>query len=151
MTTRNVFIFIGTFITGALIALVVRAAMFKPVATEQSHSAVRAEYAPMVSNPLTPATQTGSPAANPSPSPVNKSADSQTHANHQAETTNASASPEPVNTVCAICGMKVDPKLETLEYRGKTIGFGCKLCAPKFNADPEKYGPAYLKNDVIKR
>ena len=47
--------------------------------------------------------------------------------------------------------MKVDPKLETLEYQGKTIGFGCKLCAPKFKADPDRYGPAYLKNEVIKR
>ena len=47
--------------------------------------------------------------------------------------------------------MAVDPKLETLEYQGKTIGFGCKLCAPKFKADPERYGPLYLKNEVIKR
>jgi hypothetical protein len=57
----------------------------------------------------------------------------------------------PVNTVCAICGMKVDPKLPTLEYRGKRIGFGCKMCPPKFKAEPDKYGPYYLRNEVIKR
>jgi YHS domain-containing protein len=57
----------------------------------------------------------------------------------------------PVNTVCAICGMKVDPKLPTLEYQGKRIGFGCKMCPPKFKADPDKYGPYYLRNEVIKR
>ena len=151
MTTRNIFIFIVTFITGALIALVVRAAMFEPDAAEQSHSASRAEYAPMVSNPLTPSAPAGSPAASPSTSPANESADAQAHANHQDQTHQAPDSRQPVNTVCAICGMKVDPNLETLEYQGKTIGFGCKLCAPKFKADPERYGPAYLKNDVIKR
>ena len=47
--------------------------------------------------------------------------------------------------------MEVNPELETLEYQGRTIGFGCKLCAPKFKADPERYGPAYLKNEVINR
>jgi hypothetical protein len=57
----------------------------------------------------------------------------------------------PVNTVCAICGMKVDPKLPTLEYQGKRIGFGCKMCPPKFKAEPDKYGPYYLRNEVIKR
>jgi YHS domain-containing protein len=56
-----------------------------------------------------------------------------------------------VNTRCAICGMPVDPSLPTLEYKGQTIGFGCRMCAPKFKADPDKYGPVYLKNEVIKR
>jgi hypothetical protein len=57
----------------------------------------------------------------------------------------------PVNTVCAICGMAVDPKLPTVTYQGKTIGFGCKMCPPKFQAEPDKYGPIYLRNEVIKR
>jgi hypothetical protein len=25
------------------------------------------------------------------------------------------------------------------------------MCAPKFKADPDKYGPAYLRNELIKR
>ena len=55
----------------------------------------------------------------------------------------------PVNTVCAICGMKVNPAIPTAEYQGKVIGFGCKQCPPKFAADPERYGPAYLANKVL--
>ena len=54
-----------------------------------------------------------------------------------------------VNTVCAICGMKVDPKLPTLEYQGKQIAFGCRMCPPKFKANPDKYGPYYLRNEVM--
>jgi YHS domain-containing protein len=56
-----------------------------------------------------------------------------------------------VNTVCAICGMDVDPRLPTQQYQGKTIGFGCRMCPPKFKADPDRYGPAYLRNEVIKK
>src|SRR5688572_33463444 len=52
---RNIFIFVGTFIAGAVIALVARAAMFKPHAGHQGHPASGAEYTAMVSNPLTPA------------------------------------------------------------------------------------------------
>jgi YHS domain-containing protein len=54
-----------------------------------------------------------------------------------------------VNTVCPICGMDVDPSLEPAEYKGKKVGFGCRACPPKFTADPEKYGPAALKNEVV--
>jgi YHS domain-containing protein len=58
---------------------------------------------------------------------------------------NATAGPgTPVNTTCAICGMPVDPNLPTATYQGKTIGFGCRMCPPKFQADPERYGPAFL-------
>jgi YHS domain-containing protein len=38
-----------------------------------------------------------------------------------------------------------------MEYQGQTIGFGCKMCPPKFKADPAKYGPSYLRNEIIKR
>lgn len=72
------------------------------------------------------------------------------HANHAAAPTPAKESTAPVNTVCAICGMDVDPKVPTLTYQGKTIGFGCKMCPPKFKAEPDKYGPYYLRNEVIK-
>jgi YHS domain-containing protein len=56
-----------------------------------------------------------------------------------------------VNTVCAICGMPVDPKLPTAQYQGKTIGFGCKMCPPKFAKDPDRWGPLYLRNETAKR
>jgi len=63
--------------------------------------------------------------------------------------TAAPAAAAAVNTVCAICGMEVDPDLPTAEYQGKTIGFGCKACPPKFKANPDKYGPAALRNEVV--
>jgi YHS domain-containing protein len=134
---RNTFVFLAAFVASALIALVVRATMFQPHAGHEGHPAAGGEYAPMVSNPLTPA--------------VPKATAADPHAGHGAPAAQTADSDKPVNTVCAICGMAVDPKLPTLQYQGKTIGFGCKLCAPKFKADPDRYGPAYLRNEVIKK
>jgi len=54
-----------------------------------------------------------------------------------------------VNTVCAICGMDVDPSIKPATYQGKLVGFGCRMCPPKFAADPERYGPAALENRVV--
>lgn len=68
------------------------------------------------------------------------------HEHAQAEPV---AGAQPVNTVCAICGMKVNPKIPTAEYQGKVIGFGCKRCPPKFAANPDLYGPAALANQVV--
>lgn len=135
--TRNIFVFLAAFVASALIALVVRATMFQPHDKHEGHPAAGGDYAQMVSNPLTPATQDAT-AADP-------------HAGHGAPATPTAESGKPVNTVCAICGMEVDPKLPTLQYQGKTIGFGCKMCPPKFKADPDRYGPAYLRNEVIKK
>ena len=130
--TRSIFIFLGTFAAGALIALIVRAAAYNPHPGHAGHPASGGDYAAMVSNPLVPASAPPATAADP-------------HANH------GPAAGQPVNTVCAICGMDVDPNLPTAEYQGRTIGFGCRMCPPKFKADPDRYGPSYLKNEVIKR
>lgn len=73
------------------------------------------------------------PAAPPSAPPAG-------HAGHAAA---------PVNTLCAICGMEVDPRIPTTTWQGKAIGFGCRACPPKFAADPGKYGPAALENRVV--
>jgi hypothetical protein len=152
--TRNIFIFLGTFMAGALIALVARAAMFNPHAGHDGHPPAAGEYKPMVSNSLVPAPSTkasgaAKSVASPASVPVaSRSADS--HGNHGAAATTP-AVPKPVNTICAICGMPVDPAIPTVEYQGKTIGFGCKMCPPKFKADPELFGPLYLKNEPIKR
>jgi len=54
-----------------------------------------------------------------------------------------------VNSICAICAMPVNPALGTIAYKGQNIGFGCKACPPKFAANPEKYGEAALKNQVV--
>jgi hypothetical protein len=55
----------------------------------------------------------------------------------------------PVNSMCAICGMKVNPKLGTALYQGKVIGFGCKACPSKFAANPDLYGPAAIAGQVV--
>ena len=55
-----------------------------------------------------------------------------------------------VNTICAICGMDVDPSIKPAEYQGKLVGFGCRACPPRFAADPERWGPSALRNEVLK-
>jgi len=129
---RHLFIFLGTFVLGAVLALAARTATHRPPAAAranapgahdaQSHAA-HAPAAPTVPVPAT--------------APL-KSENSDLK------------SPAPVNTHCAICGMEVNPKLPTLTYQGRPIGFGCKACPSKFLADPDKYGPYYLRNEVIK-
>jgi YHS domain-containing protein len=49
-----------------------------------------------------------------------------------------------VNKLCPVTGEAVDPKVPTLQYAGKTIGFCCSDCVNEFKADPEKY-MAHLK------
>jgi YHS domain-containing protein len=145
---RNVFIFLGTFVAGAVIALVVRAASFRPHTEHKGHPAAGGQYASVVSNPLTPANAPD--AAAPSTSVAPTSAVTDPHAGHAAVSAEKAAG-KPVNSVCAICGMEVDPKLPTAQYQGKTIGFGCKMCPAKFKADPDRYGPYYLRNEIIKK
>jgi YHS domain-containing protein len=127
--TRHIFTFLGTFLVGTLIALAAR------TATHQPHAKHSGSGLPQAA------------AAKPGPA-ISESA---LHAAMPAATGPVSAATTPVNTVCAICGMKVDPTLPTAEYQGKTIGFGCRMCPPKFKVDPDKYGPAYLRNEVIKK
>lgn len=137
---RNLFIFIGTFVAGALIALVVRAARFQPHADHEGHPPT-ADYAPMVSNVLAPALARSAPEAGPAkPAPPEPST---------GRSDSAAVPGKAVNSICAICGMAVDPRLPTLEYQGKTIGFGCRMCPPKFKADPDRYGPYYLGNQLL--
>ena len=59
LMTRNIFIFLATFVVGALAALVTRAAMFKPYSGHEGHPAPK-EYSAMVSNSLAPAASAGS-------------------------------------------------------------------------------------------
>ena len=144
--TRQFFTFLGTFLAGALIALGARTAMHRPIVDHTGHPAAGGDYAPLVTN-TPPDPHAGHAAAKP--------AAADPHAAHKAAVAGATAaavsSDQPVNTHCAICGMAVDPKLPTMEYQGKKIGFGCKMCPPKFKAEPDKYGPYYLRNEIIKR
>ena len=150
---RHSFIFLGTFVAGAVIALAARAAMFKPHADHAGHPAPGGDYAPMVSNALTPAKPAAPTVVPPIPATPGKAPAASPHDAHghdAAPAAKVAGGGATVNSVCAICGMPVDPKLPVLEYQGKKIGFGCKMCAPKFKADPDKYGPAYLRNEILK-
>ncbi len=120
---RHVVIFLVTFAIGAVVAVILRTALHRPYAAE----------------PIPP---TGTPAARPTP------------AEHEHRAA-APAEPGPnsptatVNTTCAICGMPVNPAFGTAVYKERLVGFGCRTCPPKFKADPEKYGEAALKNQVV--
>ncbi len=129
--TKHLVLFIATFIGGALIALAARTALHKPFTAPTGH-AENAAYAPMVNN--------SSPAA--APAPFAPATTTPLASESAAKT---------VNTLCAICGMEVDPDLPTATYQGKVIGFGCKACPAAFAAHPERYGPAALRNEVVKR
>lgn len=111
MTAKNIFTFLATFVAGALIALVARAAWFNPHAASADPHAGHASPASVAAK-----------------------------AGEKAKT---------VNTVCAICGMDVDPGIPPADYKGHKIGFGCPACPPKFAKDPDRWGPAALKNQVV--
>ena len=58
----------------------------------------------------------------------------------KAPTTQKVATSQPVNKFCAVNQDEaIDPHGETVVYKGKTIGFCCDDCIPKFQKDPEKY------------
>jgi YHS domain-containing protein len=47
---------------------------------------------------------------------------------------------KPANKFCPVeRDNEVDPKVKTIVYKGKTIGFCCADCINEFNKDPEKY------------
>ncbi len=117
--TRHLLILVAGFLLGALITAVVRTRMHDPAA--------------LAAMPVAASAAMTSPAADP-------------HAGHQMP---APANGSPVNTICAICGMPVDPALPTATYQGQTIGFGCRACPATFAKEPEKYGPAALQNRVV--
>ena len=125
-------LFAATFALGALLALVARTALHDPHAGPTDPAPAHAGHA--------------SHAGHAAPAPAAPAPAAAGAAGAAAATTAI-----PVNTVCSICGMAVDPKLPTAEYQGKTIGFGCRMCPPKFRAEPDRYGPLYLRNEVIAR
>jgi YHS domain-containing protein len=47
--------------------------------------------------------------------------------------------PVAINKLCPVTKDPVDPKIPTVEYKVKTIGFCCDDCIKEFKADPEKY------------
>lgn len=131
--TKHLFPFFAALILGAVIALAVRSAKHEP--------------APSAAVSLPEAAGDAATRHGPSDADRASATGSSTDTAHMHNT--AATAPTPINTVCAICGMPVDPSIPTATYQGKTIGFGCRMCPPKFKADPDRYGPAYLANKVL--
>ena len=52
-------------------------------------------------------------------------------------TTQAAA--KPFNTRCPVTGEAIDPKVKTVVFDGKVIGFCCDDCVEPFQKNPEKY------------
>ena len=128
---RHISIFSACFILGALATLAIRTARHDP------HAPVGTE--------LQAGTEPQA-GAEPQATAIKPAATAAIPEMPGAAPTSASTA---VNTVCALCGMTVDPKIPTALYQGKVIGFGCKACPPKFAADPERYGPSALANQVV--
>jgi YHS domain-containing protein len=137
---KHLLAFALTFVLGAAAAFGVRTALHKPYTDAPAASAPN-EYKPMVANETGAAAQSHDH-AKPTQAPAAQ-AKPRDHADK--------AKSAPVNTICSICGMDVDPELPTETYQGKTIGFGCAACPPKFRANPDKYGPYYLRSERVKR
>ena len=116
---KPVVLFLVTFLLGAAIALGARIVMHKPYASAPGSTAI--------------APGAASPAA---------------HAHSAAPDSAPAANAKPVNTVCAICGMDVDPAIKPAVYQGKLVGFGCAACPPKFAKNPDRYGPSAFRNEV---
>ena len=149
--TKHLFFFLAAFAIGSVVALAARSALFKPYIDHSGHPA-SAEYAQMVDNSAAPAAdphaghgKAAQPALAPAATPEKAPAPAaDPHAGH-----GAMKAPATVNTVCAICGMDVDTSIKPASYQGKLVGFGCRMCPPKFAREPDRYGPAALHNEVV--
>jgi hypothetical protein len=118
---KSAILFLATFLLGAALALGARTVLHKPYAVAPGNTA--------------PPPGTSAPAA-------------QAHPVAPAVATTTAADAKPVNTVCAICGMEVDPEIKPAVYQGKLVGFGCAACPPRFAKEPDRYGPSALRNEV---
>ena len=53
------------------------------------------------------------------------------------------AAPRPMagayNAICPVMGEPIDPSVPTSVYNGKTVGFCCTACKPRFDANPALY------------
>lgn len=128
---KSLVLFLATFLVGAALAFATRTALHDPYAAPAPGNAELQPGTPPPAPTATPRAPT--PAADP-------------HVGHTF------TAPAPavavVNTVCAICGMDVDPDIKPAAFQGKLVGFGCAACPPKFAKDPDRYGPSALSNEV---
>lgn len=145
--TRYLVIFVVTFAVGAVIAVILRTGGHHPygepprpppMAGMDPHGEHRPPP-PEAGMPPPSHEQSHDHGAPPPPPPMD--------AHHDHGAPPAPAAPGgAVNTICPGCGGPVDPKIPMADYQGKKVGFNCKMCPPKFAAEPQKYGEAALKN-----
>ncbi len=134
---RNILIFVGSFVIGALLVLSARTARAQPFAPVAEPAAMAPAAVPMpVAGPM--------PTAGPMPVAASATPTAATTSTKAMFATAAMSVAE--NTKCSVCGMKVDPELPSTQWHGHTIGFGCAACPPKFAANPDRYGQAALEN-----
>ncbi len=150
--TKHLFPFVASFMVGCAVALAIRSAGHRPHEGGAEQSTTPG-YAQMVTNPVSPGggptaqpAMLRTPDATPAAAPAAATPALDPHANHPGASI---MEPHTVNTVCAICGMDVDPTIEPATYQGKLVGFGCRMCPPKFAREPDLYGPAALENRVV--
>ncbi len=153
---RHGVIFAATFILGAFIAIILRTSRHQPYAQPPMVDHASPGMPAMPGMPAGPAAvpdHAGThdrPSVTPAADADNGASPAATDATSATSAMGMSMATGTVNTVCAICGMAVDPNIPTASYQGKRIGFGCGKCPPKFAADPERYGPFALTNQVAK-
>lgn len=151
---RTAIIFALCFAIGATAALIGRAAFHKPYREEPA-----AVHSPAKAAPAEPAGHEGMPSMGSSTPPAAAAPGLPATAAPPATAPAApstvpapvsTGSPKVVNTICAICGMDVDPAIAPIAYQGQLVGFGCGACPPKFKREPDRYGPAALKNERVR-
>jgi hypothetical protein len=127
---KSVLLFLAAFVVAAAVTLAVRIARHDPY--------------------LAPAATPSPASPAPTAQPVPPTPPADPHAGHTSAvpTPAAATNAAVVNTRCTLCGMPVDPSIPPVSYKGKLVGFGCRACPPLFSADPDRYGPAALRNEV---
>ena len=157
---RHLVIFFAMFALGIFIAIIVRTARHEPYAEHTGHPG----NPPMGETPMSPKSMDSTPMTGAASAASVDHGPAMPHdmAGMAVDPVTTSAKPVAaaplvttgssmtVNTICPICGMKVNPAIAPATYQGKLVGFGCKTCPADFKAAPETYGPAALKNQMVK-
>ncbi len=163
---RSALILTLSFALGFALCLVARAGLHRPYASGAATAADRMAMAPAEpaggpdpaagapAHAHAPAAAAASaaagapPAAVPAPPPAVRAAAHPSSTGPEVGLHRLGVASGMVNAVCPVCGAEVDASLPTSIYHGSIIGFGCQSnrCKEKFDADPERYGPAALAN-----
>jgi hypothetical protein len=160
---RSALILTMSFAVGFALCLVARAGLHHPYAAGPATAGAPLGMAPAEHEgahdhgagapaPATapPAQGAGAAGAAPAPPPAARAAAPGRFASSSPEVglPRLGVATEVANSVCPVCGAEVDASLPTSIYHGRIIGFGCRpaRCKERFDADPERFGPAALAN-----